>query len=342
MLPPGGIFLQAVPRKGWNMFRVLSIDGGGIRGVIPAALLKHLEEATGKPISSMFDLIVGTSTGGIIAAGLATPDADGKPKYTAADMLNLYANRGKEIFARSFWRGITSIGGISEELYSAAPLEKLLKEYLGDATLTDCIVPVLITSYDIERREPYFFKTSQAKRKKDRNHYLRDAARATSAAPTYFEPAVIKSMAKRPTRRALVDGGVFVNNPAMCGYVEAFGMAENLSDIMVVSLGTGIATRMIPYEEAKGWGKLAWVQPIISVMMDGSADASDYQLQQLLVGDTPPAEQRYFRFTTTLDLALDDMDAAGAGNIRNLVDEAGQILKDQADEFARLVAALSA
>ena len=170
------------------MFNVLSIDGGGIRGVIPAVLLKHIEEKVGKRVADIFDLIVGTSTGGILAAGLTVPKRDGTPKFSAEDMLALYADRGREIFDRSFWRGITSAGGALDEQYDHKPLEKILKEYLGDSTLKDCIVPIVLTSYDIEKRQPYFFKTRRAREKKDRNHYLRDAARATSAAPTYFEP----------------------------------------------------------------------------------------------------------------------------------------------------------
>ena len=323
------------------MVKVLSIDGGGIRGVIPSVALQHIEEEAGKGIAEAFDLIVGTSTGGILAAGLSAPKSGKTPRYSAKDMLELYTERGREIFERSFWRGVTSIGGATEEQYDHRPLEKLLKQYLGEATLTDCLVPIVVTSYDIERREPYFFKTTRAQKRKDRNHYLRDAARATSAAPTFFEPHVVRSLAKNSTRRVLVDGGVFVNNPAMCAYVEACTLGANAEDIVVVSLGTGIATRKIQYEDAKGWGALGWVRPIISVMMDGEADAADYHLRQLLPDETHGEKQRYFRFDTELDLALDDMDAAGAGNIQNLKGEATQILEAQRDEFSRLVKLLT-
>lgn len=323
------------------MFKVLSVDGGGIRGVIPAALLVHIEQETGKRIADIFDLLVGTSTGGIIAIALSTPDEGGKPRHSAEDMLELYAARGREIFDRSFWRGVVSVGGTLEERYDAQPLEKLLKQYLGNATLKDCLTPVVVTSYDIERRAPYFFKTRRAREKQDRNHYLRVAARATSAAPTYFEPELAKSLARNPTRRVLVDGGVFVNNPAMCAYAEAAAMGVKSDDILIASFGTGNATRKIPYEEAKSWGALQWARPILSVISDGVADAVDYQLRQFLPGQGQTDAQRYFRFDTKLDLALDDLDAAGAGNIRNLKDEAAQILDVQSDAMARLIEKLS-
>ncbi|MEZ5670712.1 MAG: patatin-like phospholipase family protein [Alphaproteobacteria bacterium] len=319
------------------MFKVLSIDGGGIRGVIPGVLLQYLEEEAGRGIAEMFDLMVGTSTGGILATGLSAPKADDKPRYSAAEMLAFYVERGAEIFHRSLWRGITSVGGATDEQYDHRPLERLLKQYLGDATLAECLVPIVVTSYDIERREPYFFKTRRAREKKDRNHYLRDVARATSAAPTFFEPAVVKGMASNTSRRVLVDGGVFVNNPGMCAYVEAYAHGARHEDIIVVSLGTGTATRRIPYDDAKDWGAIGWIRPIISVMMDGAADAADYQLRQILPDSDAGQDQRYFRFDTDLDLALDDMDAANAGNIQALKDEAQQIVEKQGRELERLL-----
>ena len=170
----------------------------------------------------------------------------------------------------------------------------------------------------------------------DRNHYLKDAARATSAAPTYFEPVVVSSFAKSPTRRVLVDGGVFVNNPAMCAYVEAVSLKDESDEIMVVSLGTGIATRKISYEEAKDWGLASWAQPIISVMMDGSADAADYHLRQLLPDSTAEDNQRYFRFDTKLDVGSDDMDNTSKGNIELLKEKARQIINGQGGELSRL------
>lgn len=324
------------------MLNVLSIDGGGIRGVIPAKLLAEIEARAGKPIAEMFDLMAGTSTGGILAAGLAVPGSGGKPKYSARQLLELYTEHGRTIFDRSFWRGITSAAGLFDEKYPHAPFEKVLKKYFRDTTLADCLKPVVMTSYDIELRQPYFFKTSRAKHSKDRNHLLREAVRATSAAPTYFEPVVVRSMAKRPSRRVLVDGGVFVNNPGLCALVEALKAGANLDTVRVVSLGTGVATRKIPYDEARDWGALEWVQPVISVMMDGQADSTDHHLRLILPGQDSGETQRYFRFDTELHVALDDLDAANAANLEALEGEADRIVAEQAPELDRLVALLTA
>ena len=109
----------------------------------------------------------------------------------------------------------------------------------------------------------------------------------------------------------------------------------------MVSIGTGVATRKIPYEDAKDWGALNWAKPIIGVMMDGQADSADYHLRMLLPDEATDDAQRYFRFDTELDLALDDMDAANAGNIQNLKDEAAEILEKHQNELERLVQKLT-
>jgi patatin-like phospholipase/acyl hydrolase len=292
----------------------------------------------------MFDLIVGTSTGGILAAGLTVPDGAKQAMYSASELLDLYVNQGRTIFRRSFWRGVTSVQGALDEQYDHAPLEKVLEQYFGDAKLENCVKPLVLTSYDIERRQPYFFKSETARTEPDRKHLLREAVRATSAAPTFFEPVVVNSLSKPSVRRVLIDGGVFVNNPAMCAFVEALKLGATIETMRVVSIGTGVATRKIPYHDAKGWGALGWVRPVISVMMDGQADAADYHLQLLFATDpaVPSGEQRYFRFDTELDLALDDLDAANAGNIAALRAEAQQIIKTQSREMNRLTAVLAA
>ena len=323
------------------MYRILSIDGGGIRGVIPAVLLAQMEKRTGRPVSELFDLIAGTSTGGILAAGLTVPDlADpAVPKCTARQLLALYEKRGEEIFTRSFWDGVSSVGGLADEKYPSDGIENVLEDVLGEASLADTLTDILVTSYDIHERRPYFFKSTKAREGgNDRNHRLRDAARATSAAPTYFEPARTPTHFKALElpdsdaimERFLIDGGVFCNNPALCAYAEARSNGEPPEDILLVSLGTGVATRKIPYERARGWGKIEWLQPVLSVIMDGMADAVDYQLRQLL----PDADDgpRYCRFNIRMTEALDDMDAAHAANIEALKREARRILDGRTEQ----------
>jgi uncharacterized protein len=114
------------------MKKILSIDGGGIRGLIPALVLAEIESRTGKAVAECFDLIAGTSTGGILAMGLARDDGNGKPRFSAGDLADIYQTRGKEIFSRSLWKGAASLGGLADETYSHKGLEKVLEAYFGD------------------------------------------------------------------------------------------------------------------------------------------------------------------------------------------------------------------
>ena len=315
-------------------FRVLSIDGGGIRGIIPATVLAELELQTGRQTAELFDLIAGTSTGGILALGLTAPAADGsrKPAWRAGDLVDLYEREGRSIFHSDLVHDVVSAGGLFDERYPAAGLEKALGRYLGDAMLTDAITDVLITAYDIENRRPFFFKSRRATGEQGWDHPMREVARATSAAPTYFEPARLTA-GDGHTRFALVDGGVFANNPAMCAYAEA--VRANAQDILVVSLGTGQLTRRLRYEHVKGWGLIEWARPILDVVFDGVSDATDYQLDQLL------GPERHLRMQLDLDRgANDNLDDASPRNVGLLKERAAELVQRERERLARVGAEL--
>jgi patatin-like phospholipase/acyl hydrolase len=302
-----------------DVFKVLSIDGGGLRGIIPAMVLAEIEERTGKPIAETFDLIAGTSTGGILALGLAMPGNEGsKPRYAAKDLIKLYEEEGARIFSGR----AGTIRNFFEERYPSAGVEEVLKEYFGEARLKDALTRVFVTSYEIQLRAPFFFRSGNAKVEADYDFPMRQVARATSAAPTYFEPAKVE--AKGPVDYyALVDGGVFANNPAMCAYVEARKLLEAKgssfpaeTDVLVVSLGTGQLTDRLRYEEAAGWGLVEWARPLIDVVFDGVSDTVDFQLRELLSRNDEV--RRYYRFQAELVEVSDAMDDVRPENIRDL------------------------
>jgi len=295
----------------------LSIDGGGIRGLIPALVLAFIEKATGRQTADLFDLVAGTSTGGILGLALCMSDKDGQSAYTAGKMASLYTENGRKIFSRSFWKGVSSVGGLADEKYSHYPLEDVLLNYFFDETLPTALAPVMVSAYDLENRKPFFLKSWQGS-----GVLMRDAARATSAAPTYFEPALVAG-------KALVDGGVCVNNPGLCAYAEARRMWPEESDFLVVSLGTGENTRPIYFRDAKDWGLVEWAIPVLSVIMDGVSDAVDYQLRQIL-------DPNYYRFQTRLDVASDDMDNASAANLSALKTEARQLIEAEEASLQRV------
>jgi patatin-like phospholipase/acyl hydrolase len=295
--------------------RVLAIDGGGIRGLIPALVLAEIERRTGRPTAQLFDLIAGTSTGGILACALARPGA-----MPASEVAGLYEQEGPRIFDRSLLKTITSADGYLDERYDDHGLVAALERYLGATRLADATVPVLVTAYDIEGRAAIVLRSSDG----GRGVSMVEAAHATSAAPTYFEPA-------RAAGMALVDGGVFAVNPALVAYAEAGG--DGLA--VLASLGTGQHTRPLPYAKVRGWGKLAWAQPIIDVVFDGSADAVDDQLGRL-------AGARYVRLQTRLDEASDALDDASAGNLAALRREAERLIAARDADLDALCATLAA
>src|SRR5215218_1168434 len=306
------------------MQKVLSIDGGGIRGIIPAIVLAEIERRTGKRIAEMFDLVAGTSTGGILALGLTKPGQDGKPEYSAKKLIELYETEGGKIFSIPVWHRVHSGWGLAEEKYPSEGIEEVAKEYFGDVRLAQAYKEVLVAAYEIEKRGPWFFQRRKALDLDEGfNPFMREVARATSAAPTYFEPLQLKVGSLG--NRAFIDGGVHSNNPAMCAYVEARKIHPGENDFLVLSLGTGEPTRNMPYKEVKGWGLALWAQPILNVVFDGVADTVDYQLRELLSteeGDT----RRYYRFQTVLDTGKDDMDDASATNIQPLKKKAQEII----------------
>ena len=222
---------------------------------------------------------------------------------------------------------MSSIGGFADEKYPHKPLEKILKEYFATARLGSTLTNTLISSYDIENRTPFFFKSWRDETKQVE---IRHVARATSAAPTYFEPARMRIARQTHT---LVDGGVFVNNPAMSAYAEARRLFPTETDFLVVSLGTGELTRRIPYEQAKDWGLVEWALPILSVVFDGVSDAVDYQLTQIL-------DTNFIRFQTRLDTASDDLDNASRANIEALKIEAQRIIDTRQVDLDRICAVL--
>ena len=297
--------------------RVLSIDGGGIRGIIPALVLAELERLAGRRTFELFDLIAGTSTGGILACALCAPDP-----MSAERIVGLYAERGPEIFDRSLWQRIRSADGLLDEKYDAGALDRVLRDFLEDKRLKDCRPELIVPAYDTAGPGPYFFKTRNARAGRADDFPLSIVARATSSAPTYFEPLEAGA-------RALVDGGVFAVNPGMCAYAEVLRHFPG-ADTVLLSLGTGVRTRKRSFDEIRDWGLAEWARPILEVVFDGSSDAVDYQLRHAL------GDGRYHRLQVELRGASDDLDNASEENLRALRERAEELIAASADELAEL------
>jgi patatin-like phospholipase/acyl hydrolase len=325
-----------------EFYRILSIDGGGIRGVIPAMVMSEIEQRTGRPIHQLFDLIAGTSTGGVLALGAVVPDPDnpGQARYPSSKGVELYGKEGHRIFDHSIWQKLHSLWNIADEKYPSAGVEGVLQETFGGAYLHEALTDVLITSYEIERRIPWFFRSSRAKADPAYDFKMWQVARATSAAPTYFEPAKIE-VGGLEKYYALVDGAVFANNPAMCALVEARSKPANPAKILMVSLGTGQASRRLPYDEARNWGLVKWVQPVMDILIHGAGDTIDFQMRQLL--REVDGKKCYYRLDAQLtDDSTEDMDNASPENIRALELIGEKIISEHSGDFDRLCDQLKA
>ena len=317
-----------------ELVKILSIDGGGIRGIIPALVLAEIERQTNRPIAALFDLIAGTSTGGILALGLTIPKTPEAKIYSAQQLADMYVHQGACIFSRSVWHRLSACGNLAHEKYPCGGIERVLSDYFGDSRLRDASTGVLIASYEIQRSVPFFFRSSMARERADYDFQARHVARATSAAPTYFQPMKLPAGTNSDSY-TLIDGGVFANNPAACALVEARTTYPAAAGYLVVSLGTGELTNSLSYDAAKDWGVAKWALPILDVVFDGVSKTVDYQLRQLLP-DQSGQKQRYYRFQTTLDGSNHRLDNCNPANIRALKTLAYELIEKKFDDVHKL------
>jgi patatin-like phospholipase/acyl hydrolase len=255
-------------------FRILSLDGGGIRGLVTVILLQRLESEVPGWLEQA-DLLAGTSTGGLIALALA---AGG----TLEAIRTMYEEKAARIFAKSLGHEITHLGKLIGAEYPIHNLESELKGILGTQTkLSDLGRRVLIPSFLLDNSGPSGGRTWKPKLfhnfpgpDSDGEELAYRVGLYTAAAPTYF-----------PSVGAYVDGGVYAGNPAMCALAQSqdprIGNCEPIEDVVLLSLGTGTSLEYAP-GKTHDWGYVQWIRPLIDVMLDGVSGIADYQCRHLL------------------------------------------------------------
>jgi hypothetical protein len=293
-------------------YNILSIDGGGIRGVIPAIWLTLLEHKIKKPISSIFHVVAGTSTGAIIGAGLTTPSLDNlsKPRYQACDLVELYRTKADEVFAKnpSFLSQVwTSI--LKEPKYLNEGRHKLFYEYFGGSKLSDTLSELVVPAVKSGSNATDIFARHRSRQDIKKNILLTEMLMCTTAAPTYFPPY-------RFDDTIYIDGGVQANNPAMLAYDHILKIYRNCNRdrIRLLSLGTGDYVPD-PLDPDSSRNLLFWArnnQSVIKVLMDGPQNNIDLHLNNVL-GDN------YYRWQIWLEnpIELDDIKEA---SINRLID----------------------
>ncbi len=259
-----------------SKYRILSIDGGGIRGLVTTILLQRITATPGlEDFLKSVDLISGTSTGGLLALGLAYG-------LDLAQIRDLYVKKGPLIFDDSWLDDLKDLGKLRGADYSIKHLRSTLKELFGDITLGQLNKRVLITSFDLDNEDPDPEKRTWKPKlfhnfpgtNSDSSFYAADVGLYTSAAPTYF-----------PSVDGYIDGGVYATNPSICALAQTqdnrYSPTPRIKDVYLLSLGTGTSLQYIT-GNSHDWGYIRWLKPLINLMFDGTAGIADYQCFQFL------------------------------------------------------------
>ncbi len=281
-----------------NVFKILSIDGGGIRGIFPAHILQCVQERLGIDVFDYFDMIAGTSTGSIIAAGIAC-------QKQPSEIVSLYQKHGSAIFGqkkKSWWPSWLRQGMHSE--YENNNLKTVLHNEFGDTTLGNIEKPLLIPATDIGHGGVHVFKSSYSNSfTRDKNVAVKKAVLASCSAPVFFDPAKVDNY-------LLADGGVWANNPALAAVIDAqYRLDVDMKDIRILSIGTGQSKTAYGTNENKDWGLLTgWKRSeFISFLLSLQAQSTQNYLQLMLKDD----QLIRLDFESDTPLPLDDVNVLG-------------------------------
>lgn len=284
-------------------YNILSLDGGGMKGLILLTQLVKLEEMLGKPLYKHFNMISGTSTGGIVAALLSIG-------ISAKDILDVYTHHGKSIFKKEFLRF-----GFLRPKYNDKYYNKLIKYYVGDIRLADIKNNVLLlVGYNATTNTRKLFKSKLAKKNEDENYTLYDAIRVTSSAPTYFKPHQIEG-----DDSYYIDGGLVINNPALASYLYAKNIINEFSQkinhhINILSFSTGNIDKPIKPVVIKG-GKINWALKSVKILLSEQAETTDYNLDGIYKYNPGV----YKRCLSTIKYSSGVIDDASQKNVLNMI-----------------------
>ncbi|MCU7611345.1 patatin-like phospholipase family protein [Anaplasma capra] len=300
---------------------VLSIDGGGIRGIIAARVLCEIEKRLGGPVCDIFDLFVGSSVGSIIAVALAIKDSAGRAQYTASDLLGFFLKFGPQIFSFSLVRQVLSIAVGAR--FSPANLEKTLRSFFADLKMGDVAASIMVPSYDLCTGHTLMMRNWEPK---FQDLKLVDILLAASAAPTIFPPRKIVIQDKE---YSMVDSGLVANNPSVCGYAASCVLYPG-EEVHFLSVGSG--ERSNPIARVRD-NLTFWAFNAANVFLDAGMDAVDYQMSRM-------GNVRCTRITGFLNRAKHDFTDASNKNMLALRMDADEIIaknSERIDSFMRSV-----
>ncbi|XP_028791644.1 patatin-like protein 2 [Neltuma alba] len=338
-----------------NLITILSIDGGGIRGIIPATILEFLEsqlqELDGEEarLADYFDVIAGTSTGGLVTAMLTAPDEEKRPLFAAKDIKPFYLEHCPSIFPQKFSFG--AIGKLFRSMagpkYDGEYLHQVVRQKLGETRLHETLTNVVIPTFDIKAMQPIIFSSYQIKKSTCLDARLSDICIGTSAAPTYLPGYHFKNQDGQGNVREfnLIDGGVSANNPTLVALNQVTQQVINENPdffsirpmdygrFLIISIGTGTAKNEQKFNAnmAAKWGILDWLThggstPLIDVFSQSSADLVDFHLAT--VTQALHSQDQYLRIQDdTLIGTVSSVDVSTKENLEKLCQTGRELLK---------------
>lgn len=319
---------------------ILSFDGGGIRGLIAAKIASHLESKIVGNLSDQFDIIAGTSTGGILALGLTIPDENDRPMYRADDLMKIYQTRGGDIFKRSFGYRLRSLGGIRNALFPSSGIQKITDEYFGEVRMDKCLTNTLITSYGIGGDHPVYFSNIKALHYPySWNYYMKTVAQATGAAPVFFNPVVVTN--DNNESYTLIDGGIVRNNPTGAAVLHAKKYYPNAKSFNIISIGTGRVLTSTNPKEAKNSGLYKWGPKLLEYIMDGTSETTHHEMEKtfnnLNHDDTLEDNSSYLRLQPIISKKHSDMTDYSPKNLKALEKYADDLIESHKKEITQCV-----
>ncbi|KAL8154003.1 hypothetical protein V2J09_011763 [Rumex salicifolius] len=338
-----------------NLITILSIDGGGIRGIIPSIVIGFLEtelqrlDGEDARLADYFDVMAGTSTGGLMTMMLAAPDENNRPLYAAKDIKQFYLDEGPKIFQQRSY-AMSMLRVMEGPKHDGEHLRNIVIEKLGDKKLDETLTNIVIPTFDIKRMRPTIFSSYEAKRTPSLNAKLSDICIGTSAAPTYLPAHYFQTEAGHAGEIRefhLIDGGLAANNPSLvamnevcneisCGSSDFFPIKPtDYHRFLVLSLGTGSHKEDGKYsaEQAASWGLLGWLTsggstPLVEAFMRGSSDMVDFHLNTVF--KALHTEENYIRIQCdSLTEELVTVDDSSDETLEKLVRVGEELLKEQ-------------
>ncbi len=319
------------PKDDQKIIRILSINGGGVRGIIPSHVLKYLEESSGKPVNELFDFFMGTSTGAIASVLLTLPGENNRPRYTAEDLLNFYNRDAKKIFYNPWYHRILTLDGWIGPKYLASSRYDLLKHFLGDTYFDQLLNNVVIPTYGIYNKEPELFFNWKIQGVADTNFAVTDLLTGAISPPGMFPSVVFGSSGKK---FVLADGALFANNPDLAATLIAMSTYPNKQYILV-SLGTGRIISEIPSTKTVDWGLFQWAKNIVPAIVDSTMKFNNFILRKAF-----PFNLDVYSFNMDIDFADSALDDTSEQNLRRLNQDGKDLVLERKRELDELVAKL--